>query len=191
MDAKLEEIGTLTTGIYKKGSPSGDTYYLQAKHFDAYGKFQEEGILHPEIFMDNKLAKHSLKDGDLLITAKGENNRVCLYRSEIGQAVASSIFFVFRLKVSIILPEYLQWYFNTSRMQRLFSSLSRGTHILSLSKKSLSKVQIKIPTLEKQREVLKLQLLWDQERKITTELLEQKEICYQSIFLNLVTSKEI
>ena len=134
--------------------------------------------------MEDRLEKHILQDKDLLITAKGERNRVCLYQSEIGQAVASSTFFVIRLHEPGILPEYLQWYLNTAKMQSLLSSLSKGTHILSLSKKALAKVKIEIPPLAKQRAVLKFQSLWDSERKITMELLEQKETYYQTLLFN-------
>jgi restriction endonuclease S subunit len=191
MYKKLEDIGRITTGVYEKGRPSGDTLYLQAKHFSEQGKFRSDSILSPEIHMDDRLEKHTLQDKDLLVTAKGESNRVCLYQSEIGQSVASSTFFVIRLQESSILPEYLQWYLNTSKMQSFLSSLSKGTHILSLSKKSLSKVKIEIPPLEQQQEVLNLQSLWETERKTTLELLEQKELFYQYMLLNLATSKLI
>lgn len=189
MYSRLEDIVSIATGVYEKGSPSGDTYYLQAKHFNEYGKFREEAVISPEINMDNRLERHVLQDGDLLINAKGINNRVCYYRKEIGQSVASSTFFVIRLKEPNILPEYLQWYFNTSRMQSLFSSLSKGTHILSLSKKSLSKVKLEIPPLEQQQKILKLQTLWELERKTTLELLQQKELFYQSLLLKITTKQ--
>ena len=189
MYKSLEEIGSITTGVYGKWSPSGGTFDLQAKHFDEKGKFREDNLISPEIHMEDRLEKHILQDKDLLITAKGERNRVCIYRSTIGPSVASSTFFVVRLHEPGIMPEYLQWYLNTARMQSLLSSLSKGTRILSLSKKSLSKVKIEIPPVEQQQEILKLQSLWDAEQKNTMELLEQKEIYYQNLLLYLATSK--
>jgi restriction endonuclease S subunit len=181
----LEKIGSVISGIYKKGSPTGDTYYLQAKHFDEHGKFRKDIIISPEVAMDDRLERHILQDKDLLITAKGENNRVCLYQSRIGQSVASSTFFVIRLHEPNILPEFLQWYFNTSKMQGLFSSLSRGTHILSLSKKALLKVKIEIPTLEQQHEVLKLQSLWETGAKYHFRITKTKK----DYFINTSTIK--
>lgn len=189
MIVTLEEIASITTGVYEKGSPSGDIYYLQAKHFNEYGKFRKNTIISPEIHMDSRLKRHVLQDGDLLLTAKGENNRVCYYRNEIGKSVASSTFFVIRLKQPSISPEYLQWYLNTSRMQFLFSTLSKGTHILSLSKKSLLKVKVEIPQLEQQNKILKLQSLWILERGTTLELIKQKELLYQNLLLNLANQK--
>ena len=191
MHVKLEDIVSITTGIYEKGSPSGDAFYLQAKHFDENGQFRKEAILTPEIHMDDRLGKHILQDKDLLIMAKGESNRVCFYYSGIGQSVASSTFFVIRLKVRNVIPEYLQWYLNSSKMQALFANLSKGTRIRSLSKKSLLGVDIEIPPLEQQKKVLQLQKLWNMERKTTLALLEQKELLYQNLLLNLGTSKQL
>lgn len=190
MKFKLEDIASITTGVYGKTNPSGNTFYLQGKQFDEYGELQKDAILSPNILINGKLKKHLLKDGDLLIIAKGETNRVCYYSQEIGRAVASSTFFVIRLKKSEVLPKYLQWYLNTSKMQAVFYHLSKGTHILSLSKKSLAKVNIEIPSLAQQKEVLKLQSLWDIERNTTLELLNQKELLYQNLLINLVTAKE-
>lgn len=189
MHVMLGNIGSITTGVYDKGSPSGDTYYLQAKHFDEYGKFREDAILHPEIYLESRFERHLLKNGDLLIMAKGESNRVCLYEGRIGQAVASSTFFVIRLVEPDILSGYLQWYLNTSSMQSIFSSLSKGTHILSLSKKALMKVKLQIPSLSQQKEILKLQSLWEKERSLSNELIKLKEALYQKLLLNLTTSK--
>lgn len=186
---KLKDIASIATGIYEKSSPSGDTFYLQSKHFDEYGEFRGDAFLNPEIVMDGKLERHLLRDGDVLLTAKGDNNKACLYRNEIGQAVASSTFFVIRLTAQDMLPTFLQWYFNTTYMQSQFSGLSRGTHILSISKKMLMDVGVHLPPLKIQQKILDVQTLWEKERVLTLEILEQKEIFYQNLLINLAKSK--
>ena len=50
-------------------------------------------------------------------------------------------------------------------------------------------MKIEIPLLERQQEVLKLQSLWETERKTTLELLEQKESFYQTLFLKILNHK--
>ncbi len=184
----LSDIASIATGIYEKGSPSGDTLYLQAKHFDDSGEFRWDAAPSPEINMDGKLDRHLLFDGDILLTAKGDNNRACLYKTEIGQAVASSTFFVVRVIERDIIPEYLRWYFNTTYMQSQFSGLSRGTHILSISKKMLMDLMVQIPPLESQKQILELQTLWGKERALTLKLLEEKQTLYQNLLINLAKS---
>lgn len=186
MQKYLEEIASITTGVYEKGNPTGDTIYLQGKHFDEYGIIRDEAVIGPELQADDRLGKHLLKDGDILLIAKGESNRACLYRQSIGQAVASSTFFVIRLNTHDLLPAFLQWYFNTSYMQEIFSGLSKGTQISSLSKKTLSEVKVPIPSLEKQQNTLKIQQLWNKEQTLTKELLNYKAAFYQKLLLTKI-----
>ena len=188
MQKKLEEIASITTGVYEKVHPSGDTLYLQGKHFDEYGRIREDMIINPEIQAEERLGKHLLRDGDILLIAKGESNRACLYQKEIGQAVASSTFFVIRLTERGLLPEFLRWYFNTYYMKELFSGLSRGTQISSLSKKTLSEIEVPVPPLKKQQEILEIQRLWEKEKSLTMDLLNLKDACYQKLLLNQAKS---
>lgn len=188
MQRKLEDIASITTGIYEKVHLSGDTFYLQGKHFDEYGRIRMDMMKQPELQADERLEKHLLKDGDILLIAKGESNRACLYQKEIGQAVASSTFFVIRLTEKGLLPEFLQWYFNTYYVQAIFSGLSKGTQISSLSKGTLSGIEVPMPPLKKQKEILETQRLWNKEKSLTTELLNFKDALYQKLLLNQAKS---
>lgn len=185
---KLEDIADVSTGVYKKGSPDGNVYCLQAKHFDENGKFHQSVVIGPEINMDERLEKHLLQKGDIIIISKGESNRACLFQNEVSPAVASSIFFVIRLHHQDVLPEYLQWYLNTSFMQATLSGFSRGTQIRSLSKKALVKVEVRIPSIHRQKQILKVQQLWEKERALTFELMELKEALYQGFLFGLTKS---
>ncbi len=188
MIKKLEDIANITTGVYEKAAASGDTFYLQSKHFDAQGKFLGDAVIQPEIFLDTRLERHLLQQGDILLIAKGDYNRACLYQKEASPAVASSTFFVIRLKDERVVPEYLQWYFNTAFMQSMFSSLSRGTQIASLSKKAVAQVEVANPPVPVQQRILEIQGLWEKERVLALALLEQKEVFYQNLLLNLSKS---
>lgn len=188
MHKKLADIASITTGLYEKVQLAGDTLYLQGKHFDEYGRFREDMVIPPELQCDERIGKHLLRDGDILLISKGENNRACLYHKTIGQAVASSTFFVFRLRESNLLPAFLQWYLNTAYMQEMFAGLSKGTQIASLSKKTLADIEIPSPPLETQREILDIQGLWDKEKALTNALLNQKDVLYQHLLLNRIKS---
>jgi len=188
MHKKLADIASITTGVYEKVQLSGDTLYLQGKHFDEGGLFREDLVIPSELQSDERLGKHLLMDGDILLVAKGENNRACLYLNAIGQAVASSIFFVIRLRDGKLQPAFLQWYFNTAYMQEVFAGLSKGTQIASLSKKTLADIEIPIPSMKIQQEILDIQGLWDKEKSLTRTLLNQKDVLYQQLLLNRLKS---
>ena len=184
MFRKLENMATLSTGVYEKTTPAGDTLYLQGKHFDENGRFREGGVFSPELQADERLKKHLLKDGDILLVAKGESNRACLYRAGIGPAAAASTFFVIRLTDNRLTPEFLQWYLNTKHVQGVLSGLSKGTQIASLSIKALAGIEIPTPSLKIQKEILETQRLLEKEKSITDELIHLKDNMYQRLLLN-------
>jgi len=186
---KLSEIAKITTGVYAKPQPSGDTFYLQAKYFDRLGGFKEDLALAPEL-SDERLQKHLLQSGDILLIAKGSNNTACLYPAKLEKAVASSIFFVIRLQTRDIQAEFLQWYLNTSQMQHALANLSKGTHIPSISKKLLSHVEIPTPTLAQQTKILEAYNCWQNEKTKTLELLQLKETLYQNSFLQIIKTTQ-
>jgi Type I restriction modification DNA specificity domain len=189
MQKSLQELASITTGVYQKASPSGDTFYLQGKHFDEQGKLREDVFLTPELQMDRKLKHHLLEDSDILLMAKGESNRACLFESHTGNAVASSIFIIIRLKSRELSPKFLQWYLNTPQTQNILAGQSRGTHTLSLSKGVLESLEVPVPTLEVQHKILVVHELWQREKMLQTILLHEKEIFYQSILVNLTKTK--
>lgn len=182
---KLSEIAKITTGVYAKPQPSGDTFYLQAKHFDRLGGFKADTALTPEL-SNERLQKHLLQSGDILLIAKGSNNIACLYPAKLKKAVASSIFFVIRLETDDLQPKFLQWYLNTPQMQHTLAGLSKGTHIPSISKKLLSQVEIPTPTVAQQTKILQAYDCWQNEKNKTLELLQLKETLYQNSFLQII-----
>lgn len=189
MKQKLTNLASINTGLYIKDSPIGDTYYLRVKHFDEAGKFRTDSAINKEIQMEDRLKRHLLQEGDLLLIAKGWSNKVCYYNEKIGPAVASSTFFVIRLHdTTTILPSYLQWYLNTKKMQARLAHFARGTQIMSISKKTLLQIKIDIPSIVQQESILQIQKLWDLEQKITLKLLEQKSMFYEQMMHEQIQS---
>jgi hypothetical protein len=189
MKPRLSDIASISTGLYQKESPGGGACYLQARHFDAFGRFRDDGLPMPRIEVGERISKHLLQEGDILLIAKGDSNRACMYDPQTGKAVASSTFFVLRLKTHLVLPGYLHWLLNTSPLQTILAGLAKGTHTPSISKKALASLTLDIPTLEMQREVLEVLRLWEKERTLAAELVRQKEAFYENLMLHLANSK--
>ena len=189
MKQPLHEIAQITTGVYQKEGSGSDVFYLQAKHFDEHGRLRQDASLTKGLALDKRLKRHLLKDGDILLVAKGVANRACLYEQQAGQAVASSTFFVIRLKEQSLMPGYLLWLLNTQYYQQLMQSLSKGTQVQSLSKKALASVEIPVPPLTEQRQIVEVAARWQRERDLTATLTEQKAIYYEHLLLNLANGK--
>lgn len=190
MIKKLKDIATTITGLYKKADPVGNTFYLQGRQFNQQGFLNKDSIMTKDIWVDSNLERHLLKDKDILFVAKGERNRACLYREEYGRAVASSLFFVIRVTTDALLPEYLHWFLNSNTAQIRIETFSMGSRIPSISKKSLQELEIQIPTMETQKRILELNQLWQNEKNLTHELINQKEIYYQNLLFKISKGKE-
>lgn len=178
---QIYDITSIQTGIFAKPAETGEIVYLQAKHFDENGQFAAK--LQADLSANGISDKHLLKDGDVLFAAKGTKNFAAAYEQHNQPAVASTSFFVLRLKTQNILPEFLAWFLNHPNTLTLLKSQAIGTSIPSISKQVLESLEIKIPTIETQQTILKIANLRKQEKVIKQqiEILTDKQIQQQII----------
>lgn len=183
-EVKIEDIASLQFGLYAKSKDAGAVKYLQAKHFN------DDGVLEQDVdtFLDRdaKNDKHLLLDGDVLFVGKGFRNFAWVYRDEMGDAIASSIFFVLRLDTNQVYPEFLATLFNTPAHQTLFQSMGAGSKITSIRKSELAAITIKLPALELQRKIADLRTVHLQETQLNKKLIELQELRFQSVVQNLL-----
>lgn len=185
MEKFLKEIATIHTGIYAKSNPMGNVNYIQGNSVDEdYLLLKPYKI--PKLVWKDNFKKHLLREKDILFMAKGDRNVSVLYNPSLDRSVASSTFFVLRLNNVEILPEYLKWYLNSLYEMGKTKSLLKGTYIPSISKKSLEKLEIPVPSFEIQRKILHLSKLWEKEKMLTRNLLDKKEQYYQNILNRIV-----
>ena len=184
MKTLLKHIATIQTGTFAKTVSDGEIVYLQAKHFNEYGHLSS--TLHPDLKANDVTEKHLLKSGDVLFAAKGTKNFAAWYESKNQPAVASTSFFVIRLKENFsnkILPEFLVWFINHPSSQKFLKGRAIGTSIVSISKSVLEELEISIPDLQTQKTILKITQLRNSEKKLKQQIetLREKQIQQQII----------
>ncbi len=179
MKNRLDNIAGIQTGIFSKTVSKGDIVYLQVKHFDEFGVLGS--VLHPDLEYDSVTQKHLLKPGDVLFAAKGTKNFAAVYESHNPPAVASTSFFVIRLKVDNVLPDYLAWKLNHPVTQNYLKRNAIGSAIVSISKAVLDELEISIPDLTTQRTILKIAELRKKEKQLKQQIetLKENQIQYQ------------
>ncbi|MCX6249825.1 MAG: restriction endonuclease subunit S [Bacteroidetes bacterium] len=169
MRRTIIEIASIQTGVYAQTSSNGHFYYIQARHFDHNRQFIT--AVKPELSFDEKLEKHILHKGDVLVAAKGYDRFAVAYSNIPHPAVASSMFIVLRIiDKNQILPEYLAWFINHPKTQNILSLSSKGTALPSVTKDDVGKLEILIPSIEQQKSVLKLYELFQKERQLKLQL---------------------
>ncbi len=185
MKTCLKEIADLYSGIYAKPDPSGDVLYVQVRHFDEAGNFDPS--TKPDLKLEGKSKKHLLQSGDILFAVKGNKNRAVLYQSHMAKAVASSVFMVIRIRnKQMILPEYLQWYFNHPQTQAWCSRVARGTNLPSITQEVLENLDIAIPSLQKQIKIVAATALMKKEKAILQQIHALRENQNQQILLQAI-----
>lgn len=164
--------------------------YLQAKHFDENG--QLNSVLYPELLSDNGTMKHLLKHGDVLFAAKGSKNFATWYENKNQPAVASTSFFVIRILENYhdkILPEYLVWFINNPNTQKLLKDKAIGSSIVSISKSVLEDLEISIPDLATQKNIIKISRLRNTEKKLIKQIGNLREKQIQQTLFQFINDK--
>jgi len=180
----LENIASISTGVFAKPVAEGEIVYLQARHFDENGLLISE--LHPDLMADDISKKHILKPSDILFAAKGNKNFATVFEDQYPKSVASTSFFVIRLSDNKVLPEYLAWFMNNPITQLFLKSTALGSSIASISKAVLEKLEISVPDIQTQRVILKITSLRSQGKKIRQKIESLQEIIIQQKINNTI-----
>ena len=95
-----------------------------------------------------------LRPGDVFLVGKGNRHFAWCYDLAIGQALASSNFFILHPRMDLINPHFLALYLNLPQTLENIRALSSGTNIASIKKTDLLELTIAVPPLETQNLLL-------------------------------------
>ncbi len=137
------------------------------------------GIIDEERFekceYNEKFEKSFLKKGDILFQAKGNKFEAILINKDYENLISNQIYFNIRVSQEI-LPEYLVWYLNSEDAKLYYEKNTSGSTVKSINKKALEQLEIEVPTLEKQTEIVNLLKGFSIEKEQTLKYLGKKEI---------------
>lgn len=185
---KLAALVSIKTGIFAQPKAQGEVAYLQARHFDNGGGL--ESSLLPDLPALPAVQKHLLQEGDVLFAAKGVRNFASLYQKEWGKCVASSTFLVLQPYThgnTVLMPEFLCWWLNQPNVMQEIQKEAMGTALPLVSKSILQDLELSLPSLFKQKQLLKLISLYQKEQHLQTLLQSYKQQLfnhYTKSFLN-------
>jgi restriction endonuclease S subunit len=180
---KLGEFATINSGVYSSTIQAGDVYYLQARDFDSERKLIDS--LSPVLTYSKSIESHFLTKGDVLIVVKGVSFLAAVYHEECSPAVASSVFSVVRIKdEKNVLPEYISWFINLPQTQNHLLAQSKGSAIPSINKKVLLDLIVPVPSIQKQKLILKIAQLREKEKNLYKKMNKLKEIKLNQLIIN-------
>lgn len=191
---KLREIADLTVGYSIPGrindDPNGNVHLLQISDLlsDGYIKKYEVKRIHAPKNIETKC----LLPGDLLICARGKDNRVSIYRGEFKMAAAMSSIVVVRIKpefINTIEPGYLLAYLNSVSAQDWFSKNALGATIIYLDRDTIASIEVSIPSLEDQRCISKLMETGKKEIQNLDKLVQLKQQFLEKTLERMLTNQ--
>ena len=186
---KLKEVALISSGINERRNPQGTIYYIGASDF--VGPNLLNNHIKPSVMPSPKLEKHFLHKNDVVVLGKGHNGFVAHTIVDNSKLmVASSVFMVLRNIHTSILPKYIAWYINLESTQKELRGYSRGTALPAINRTILGDLDIKVPSLIIQKQIVKVDELKKQESKLTTQLDQLKTIQLELLLKNKINNYE-
>ena len=160
------------------GTPEGTTPVIQIKDLEKRRGVKTTGLTY--VNFDRDVAPFVVRAGDILLQARGERADATPVREIPNNAIAASQLFILTPRLEV-LPEYLAWFLNSPRTQERIKKGQRGSYIPLLPKEALEGIDVPVPPLEVQRQIVGLVALRAKEEAL---LARQQDL--QGQLINLV-----
>jgi len=178
MKVKIKELATIQMGYSFRSrleaSTNGDVAVIQMKDL-----FDNNVVCCDElskIDMERVKDHHLVKREDLIFRSRGLVTTSAILLKETGKAVVAAPLLRIRItKPGILLPQYLNWYISQREAQIYLTSRSEGTALKKISKQTIEDMEIALPTLKTQREIVEFASLARQEQNLLLSLAEKRK----------------
>ena len=177
----IKELAEILSGVYEKTTPDGEVAYIQTKDCtdSVNTRYASRVSLAP------KIQKNLLQEGDILFAAKGGNFSSVVFRGQ-EKAVASTSFFVIRLKSPIVTSEYLCWFLCQPSVKAYFKSNQAGSATPLIHKPAVENLEIPVPSLEEQKTIVAIARLSKREMELQQAIIEKKQTIVQQLLMNKI-----
>ena len=169
---KLEEIADIFIGILAKREKEekGENSYklFSLKNYEEKQEFEE---LRTNKDLNNSLSRK----GDLLFKLLCPNKIIYVEENMQGLLIPSQ-FCIIRTKKMI--PIVLKWYLESKKVKDELEVKASGSIMKSIRVSSIKEINIPIIPIEQQKNMEELIKLWEKERELSKNILEQKEKLY-------------
>lgn len=172
-------------------SEEGSWRIVQMKDMDDRRQVQWQTITRFEPDRATKIELSRLQSGDVLFVARGHKNWATTVNPPANDILAAYYFFILRVVVDRITPEYLAWYINQKPAQEFLTSMARrGSHMPIVPKSAFESLPIEIPPLETQRLIVQVDQLHTRELELQHEIAARREKLLSAILNTAIHNHE-
>ncbi|OES45369.1 restriction endonuclease subunit S [Domibacillus iocasae] len=110
--------------------------------YDSLDHFDEE---------ERKITNYLLKEGDVLIPARGTAIRTAIFHEKSYPCIASSNIIVIRPETKMLSSTFLKLFLDSPLGEKMISGVQQGSTIINISYKDLNALEIPLPSIEEQQ----------------------------------------
>lgn len=161
-----------------KFDPNGTHRIIQIRDFDELLNLRADQLV--TFSPDGNPERYEVFAGDVLFLSRGTRNFAAVISERLDRTVAPGYFYILRLKTKRVNPDYLAWYLNSPEMQSQLKALQRGTQIPIVPMPEFKLLEVKVPPLDVQRTIVRLDLLMQREKQLCRQITEKRaELVHQ------------
>ena len=152
-DVELKEIADFVYGFTDTAKETGDTRFIRITDISENGHLNKEAKY---INLSKEAEKYVLNKGDILMARTGATYGKTLYFDEDEQAVYASFLIKVALDKNRVLSKYYWHFAQSQRYWDQANKLATFGGQPQFNANALGRVRITIPTLERQKRIVKL-----------------------------------
>ena len=186
MKVALQKIASIQIGYSFRGrldaASTGSVAVIQMKDL-----VDDQVDLGGLLRVDMGLPKihHLVRVGDLVFRSRGVTSTCAILLGDPGETIVAAPLFRIRVNDDLVLPKYLNWYINQPQTQAYLSSHAKGTAQKMISKDVLENMEIAIPPIERQREIVELAALAEIEQNLMQKLADKRKQYLSALLLKM------
>jgi hypothetical protein len=176
MNAKLKDIALIQMGYSFRtrleSTVTGTVYVIQMKDLTDQNFVDSKALMLVD--MEKPKEHHLVKSGDLIFRSRGLRTNSAILLDDPGMAVVAAPLLRIRVKTRVIMTEYLNWFISQKPAQTFFASQAKGTTQRMISKEALEELEVFVPPLDRQKAIVSLASLAEEEQHIMEKLSEKR-----------------
>ncbi|MBC8554065.1 MAG: restriction endonuclease subunit S [Candidatus Brocadiales bacterium] len=178
MKMKIKKLATVQMGYSFRSrleaSEGGGVAVIQMKDLLDDNTVGCDGLVR--INMEAMKDHHLAQRGDLVFRSRGHVTTAAVLLEDPGKAVVAAPLLRIRVtKPDKVLPEYLNWYISQRDAQIFLTSLAKGTFQKMISKQAIEDLEVALPSLDKQKNIVELATLSAREQTLLHTLADKRE----------------
>lgn len=181
---KLNDLSSVRTGLVlsrkeaKTADKSHEYRLLNLKSVSEDGTINIDETI--PFYASEELSPNYLTQIGDIVVKTSEPYTAAFITEEYEGLVIPSHFVVVRVDEAKTLPQYIAWYLNKDRIKKAFRMSCTGT-LKQIKPSMVGETDIKLPTHERQRQVVELYELSRKEIQLLEKLMRQKEAYYKTL----------